>query len=442
MRTPSLRRRVMVAALAVFATLVLALETFIAVSLRANLEETLRDVLAARVEVTLELVDTEDATDLPGRLTALGIPAVITDADGGVAVTSPTTPPYGPGPPGRAPALDGPHISEVLALPDGGEVEVVASRAGVDATMRRVLLLMGIGTLLALALGFLLLRRVTATAMAPLGEMVQAARRTTSGQSGQRLRPDDEHTELGHLAVAYDEMLDALEGALERAQEAEESTRRFVVDAAHQLRTPLAGVRASVESLLHTDDPRDRDRLMTNLIRETARGSRVLNDLLQMARLDSGRPPERTPTDLYALARDEVERTRSLAPDLAVECTCPVAPPPTEVDESGLREVLANLLDNARRHAATRVDVTLEATPEWVRVRVDDDGPGVAPEARNLAFERFATLDGQGGSGLGLPIARAIVVAHGGELTCDQRGFELHLPITTGAEATGGDGAG
>lgn len=425
MRTPSLRRRVLGAGLAALLVTILALEAFVALSLREQLHGNLEMVLEARVQVARELAREVEPGEIPERLASLGVPALVTSADGRTQQLLPAVPPYGVGPPGRPSETPGPFISAVVGLPDGGQIEVLATRSGVDATMQRMLTLMAIGTVLALLIGGLLLRRVTAAAIAPLAEIGSAARRTAQGTPGQRLRPDDRTSELGRLAVAYDEMLDSLEAALEHARDEEERTRRFLDDAAHQLRTPISGIRASVEMLLSAPDRAEHDQLMTNLVRETARSSRVLHDLLTMARLDTGRPPTRRSTDLVALCRDEVERTHSLAPQL--EVTCDGQEPVTaDVEPDAVREALANLLDNARRHARRRIEVTVREVERGWRIRVADDGPGIAPEARTLVFERFATLDGRGGTGLGLPIARSVARAHGGTVTYED-GFVLEL---------------
>jgi two-component system, OmpR family, sensor kinase len=428
MRTPSLRRRVLGGGISVLLFVIIALEAFVFFNLRDQLEASLHEVLDARVRVAEEVAVDAAADELAAQLGALGIPAVIRTDDGAEIDVLPVVPRFGPGPPGPPSAVAGPFISEIVPVSDGGEIEVLATRAGIEETMRRILMLMTIGTVAAVVIGGLLLRGATATAIAPLREIGAAARRTARGHTGERLRPDDPSTELGRLAVAYDQMLDSLEDALERARDEEERTRRFLDDAAHQLRTPIAGVRASVEALLATSEPAQRDRLMANLVRETARSSRVLRDLLTMARLDTGRPPTRRATELAALCGDEVERTRSLAPELDVTCATPADDVIAEVEPAAIQEAVANLLDNARRHAHTRIEVRLIDQGHACRIEVDDDGPGVDDGASSLIFERFATLDGKGGSGLGLPIARSIAEAHGGALAYEDGSFVLTLP--------------
>ena len=433
MHTPPLRRRVVRSALTVFTLLLVALAIFVVLSLRSSLEQSLDELLTDRAELVRQLHQTDGTDGVAQHLAAAGIPAVVTDAEGEVlGEAEPATPRFGQGPP--TPRSDAPtqRVSRVVTLPDGAEVEVYATRAGIDATLRRVVALLAVGALGAVLLAALLLRWATGAALAPMSAIVDSTRRTAEGRRGERLRPDDPSTELGRLAVAHDEMLDALEAAVERAEEAEERTRRFLDDAAHQLRTPVAGIRATVESLLSaTDaDPEVHDRLMANLVRETSRANRLLRDLLTMARLDTGRPPDRARTDLEVLCQTEVARARSLAPHLEVTCRAPSVPlPDLVVDRTGIQEVVANLLDNARRHAVSTIELQLACDERAVRLEVHDDGPGVTPGAEELIFQRFATLDGKGGSGLGLAIARSIAEAHDGGLDYRDGRFVLTLPL-------------
>lgn len=159
--------------------------------------------------------------------------------------------------------------------------------------------------------------------------------------------------------------------------------------------------------------------------------------LLTLARLDQGVAPEPVPTDLAALCHDEVERAASLAPHLTVAChdhDAAGANGPWWLDPSGTREIVANLLDNARRHARSRIDVEVavhprdDGSPERLALRIADDGPGLPADAVDRIFERFVSLDGRGGSGLGLPIAQTLARAQGGELSYEDGSFVLELP--------------
>ena len=223
----------------------------------------------------------------------------------------------------------------------------------------------------------------------------------------------------------------ALEDALEDARQSEERSRRFLADAAHQLRSPITGVRAAAETLLLTAEGEDRDRLLALLVRETARAARLVKSLLRLAQVDEGYVLPNDRADLGALCQAELDSTRSQAPHLAVTLQVGKLPEqPPEVDSHAVREIISNLLDNARRHAATRIDLLMESDGDEVRVRVADDGPGVPADAIERIFERFVSVDGKGGSGLGLPIARALARAHGGDVTYrTSEGFLLTLPL-------------
>ncbi len=232
------------------------------------------------------------------------------------------------------------------------------------------------------------------------------------------------------LAATLDTTLSSLEAALAEARLSAQTSRRFLADAAHQLRTPLGGIRAAAETLLHDLPPTSRDRLLADLIAEASRAGRLVARLLQVARLDQGEALAPEPVDVVALCHEEAKRARAHSPDLhiGVRTTAPLQP--CELDPHAVREILANLLDNARRHARHRIELVVGTEDDTVAVAVVDDGPGLPMELVERAFERFASLDGMGGSGLGLPIASGLAEAHGGELRYESRRFILRLPMT------------
>ncbi|MDQ4132694.1 MAG: PAS domain S-box protein [Actinomycetota bacterium] len=256
-------------------------------------------------------------------------------------------------------------------------------------------------------------------------------------------------TEQRWMARTLDETLKALESALDQARLSEAYSRRFLADAAHQLRSPITGIRACTETLLRGVPEPERDRLMIHLVREASRASRLLGGLLRLARLDQGQELVSEQTDLVALCEGEAERARALAPHLEIVVDAERAPDAlADLDPGAIQEVLSNLLDNARRHAAGRIELAVCRGDNTVEVRVGDDGPGMTAEEAERAFERFVSLDGKGGSGLGLAIAQALARAHGGDLTYKAgdagKAFVLRLPLNwgPGAEsvATGGSG--
>ncbi|SDG74377.1 Signal transduction histidine kinase [Lentzea fradiae] len=290
--------------------------------------------------------------------------------------------------------------------------------------LRKLLVLLGLG---AIVVTGLLMIVVVRRALAPLDAMTSLAQAIAAGHRGGRLNPSRTDTELGRTAAAFDGMLDSLEGS-------EQRTRRFVADAAHELRTPITGVQAVAEALVQAPvDSPDRDQMSFLLVREARRAGRLVDDLLALAQLDAGYEMQREPVDLLALAEAEVARTRFVAPDfdIAVEGVSVVV----EGDGQRLAQVLANLVDNARQATGPGGVVRIRVDPTGFSVR--DDGPGVPEGERERIFDRLVRLDDardrrSGGSGLGLAIARGVVRAHGGELTCEpaDRGavFRVRLP--------------
>jgi signal transduction histidine kinase len=216
------------------------------------------------------------------------------------------------------------------------------------------------------------------------------------------------------------------------AHESSQRTRQFLASAAHQLRTPVAGIRASTDALLVTGATSQQERLLANIAGESDRAGRLLGSLLRMARLDQGELYPVQAHDVVALCQAEVDRLRPRAGHLRLELAV-TRPPLVPVLLSGeaARDALANLLDNARRHATTSitVTVTIEGLQETIEIAVEDDGPGLPPAQAEQAFERFVSLDGRGGSGLGLPIARAMIEAQGGRLTYEEHRFVIRLPL-------------
>jgi two-component system, OmpR family, sensor kinase len=439
--TPPIRRRLTGYTLVGFAAVLLVFDIFLYTSLRNGLEDALADLLRSRAELAEDLGAALEPEELAQELTAIGIPAVIRTPEGEEYAASPVSPRYGPTPPGPITSLQPPLTSRTVTLEDGTRVAVFASSAGVQQTLQRLLVFLAIGSLAALLLAWFLLRRLVDSTLDPLETVVETAERIAAGEHGERLQPDRPGTELGRMASSFDDMVDALEGAIERAWAEEERTRRFLGDAAHQLRTPLSGVRAAAELLLSETDLETRDRLLAHLVRETARTSNLISDLLHIARLDQQRPMLAEPTDLVALIEDEVSRSRDHAPHLefAVEVN-DVPAAPVAVDPAEVRTALANLLANARRFAEGTIRVDATVDDQRFFIRVVEDGPGLRDGEDELVFERFSTLDGGGGSGLGLPIVRGVSRAHGGDAYFDGEGFVIELPLHRGEEDADSDG--
>jgi two-component system OmpR family sensor kinase len=429
MRAPSLRWRLAAVTTLLVAIIVVSLDAFIYLNLRDELEDTLAAVLSTRVAVAVELADRLDDAELAGRLTELGIPAIVRDAQGRELRADPRARRFGEVPPGTGEQLGEDQPSTTAPLDDGGSVTVFVSRGGVERTLERVLLLEVVGSVAALALSAAVLAGASRQLLRPIDRVVQLARRIADGRSSGRLRPERTDTELGRMAAAFDEMLDSLESALHEARTSEAASRRFLADAAHQLRTPVAGARASAEALLRDPDVPQREELLSNIARENARAGRLIATLLRIAELDREVPLQRRRISLRALVEQEAARFGERAPHVDVRVVA-AGDPPVEVatapDE--LREALTNLLDNAVRHALREVVIELRRGDREVAIAVTDDGPGLPEGSEQRVFERFVSLDGRGGTGLGLSVARDIARRLGGDLRHAAPWFVLSMP--------------
>jgi two-component system, OmpR family, sensor kinase len=261
------------------------------------------------------------------------------------------------------------------------------------------------------------LRRVAATA-----ERVAATPLATGAVTlPERAPPGPPGSEIATLSSAFNAMLDEVGSALSQRHESEERLRRFIADASHELRTPVAVVRSHAEFATRTGGdelPDDVRSALERIVDQTARMGRIVEDLLLLARLDSGRGLQIEDVDLTRIVLDAVDDARVTAPDHRWELRLPEEPVMVRGDVAALHQIVANLLANARVHtpAGTTVRTSLAGSAQ-VRLEVADDGPGLAPEVRDRAFDRFVRgdstrADGTGSSGLGLPIVAALVAAH------------------------------
>jgi two-component system OmpR family sensor kinase len=326
---------------------------------------------------------------------------------------------------------------------DGAELTLTIDTAQVTGARQRLRRILLITSMVALLVSALLVAGAVRVALRPLDSMAALAKTITEGNRGRRLAPTRTDTEIGQTARAFDEMLDELEGAESRARQAEERTRAFLADAAHELRTPITGVLAAAETLLHHGDQlpaADRERLQSLLVREAQRAGTLISDLLAAARLDAGVELDLAPVSLRQLAYSELDRVRLLEPQTSVT-TSGGADVIVTADAGQVSGILRNLFQNAMRAAGPqgRIHLNLFEHEGLAIAEVWDSGPGVPPSERERIFERLVRLDHSraqdaGGSGLGLAIARGYARAHGGDLVCVDPGgpgalFRLTLPL-------------
>ncbi|MET7683980.1 ATP-binding protein [Streptomyces sp. NPDC005423] len=287
------------------------------------------------------------------------------------------------------------------------------------------------------------LGRVAATAAevsrSPLGE---------GGPTGLTRVPERDTrpgSETGQVGAALNRMIDHVESSLAERHRAEERMRRFLADASHELRTPLASIAGYAELMNRGAGRIEPDLAWRRVTAESARMTGLVEDLLLLARLDEGRPLASAEVDLAAVVAEAVWDARAAATghDWQLQLTLD-APASVIGDEARLRQLVANLLANARSHTpvGTTVVASVEATAGRRVVRVRDDGPGIPPALLPTVFERFTRADTSrartgaqpGGSGLGLAVAAAITGAHDGRIEVEsapgRTEFTLHLPPT------------
>ena len=325
----------------------------------------------------------------------------------------------------------------------GGDTLIIASPLDdVDSTLRQLLLLElaiagGVTLVIVVATAFLVRR-----GLRPLERIGSTARSIVLTDLSRRVTPANERTEVGRLGLALNTMLNQLEAAFAEREANELRLRHFVSDASHELRTPLTSMRGYAELLRRNPDmsPDDLTVAMRRIDEETQRMGILVDDLLLLARLDQGRPLETRPVDLEALVDDACADARAADGGRAISARV-TAPLVVTGDEMRLRQVLSNLLRNALVHtpAGTPVEVALHRDDGHAVLEVIDHGPGIPPSHAEHIFERFYRADwgrsgDQGGSGLGLSIAAAVVQAHGGRIGVvptpgGGATFQISLPV-------------
>ena len=322
---------------------------------------------------------------------------------------------------GRAVQLDGrpfgiPYLMRVVAVPaDGGQIVLSAAaytevRDSMTALSRA--LLVGTPLLLLLLAGATWL--VVGSTLRPIAALRRGAQMVTATGKATELPVPEARDEVRTLAITLNDMLARLDAAGRRQ-------RSLVSDTAHELRSPIASIRAQLEVALDHPEQQDWNQTGRDVLADTLRLSRLAEDLLVLARLDEYQPRTGAgrPVDLTALITEEAERSTGGRVPVTAIATGPCV---VTGDEEGLRRLLRNLIDNALRYAKSGVEVTARCEAGEAVLTVSDDGPGIPSADRERAFDRFVRLDDArsrdetetGGAGLGLAIVRAIARTHGG----------------------------
>ncbi|MEU7872567.1 HAMP domain-containing sensor histidine kinase [Dactylosporangium sp. NPDC049140] len=418
-------------------------------------------VIAARIILTqnIDQSATQRATQVTAAVTdgGAGLTAAlrpsprdrtivqVLDADGRIVAASASVGGAGPISPLRPTAGQTEREQRRLAVDHDEMFQIVATGADTTDGRRTVLVAQSLdevndgteATIGALAVGLPLLTTVVGIAtflfvgrsLRPVEAMRRQADTITAQNLHTRLPVPAVIDEVAALATTMNTMLD-------RIEDATSAQRRFVADASHELRSPLATIHAGLDILERIDLPPHAATHVQRMHRESTRMATLIADLLLLARADeSGLRLRRNDVDLDDLVYTERDRIAAQHPHVRVELH--VAPTRVQGDPQQLQRVLRNLLDNAARHASTQVRIDLSDGDGHADVTITDDGPGIPHADRERVFDRFVRLDDArsrsgGGTGLGLAIAREIVATHGGTLTIDDApsgGAALHVRL-------------
>lgn len=337
--------------------------------------------------------------------------------------------------------------------PEGSSIVALRLNENKSIIDRLIILQLAIGAVVLAALAvaaYFVIRR----SLRPLRRVEKIAAAIAAGDLHRRVPVRGTNTEVDRLSRSLNGMLAqiqrafaATEASEAAARRSEAKMRRFVADASHELRTPLTTIRGFAE-LYRQGATTDPAMFMDRIEREAQRMGLLVEDLLMLARLDAQRPLDLGPVDLLAVASDAVHNARAV---VAADATAPQRPIQLEIrsgegtlevlgDGERLRQVLANLVNNALTHTPPDASVTVRLTPaaDDVLLEVADTGPGLPADEAERIFERFYRTDtsrtrASGGTGLGLSIVQALVVAHGGEVSVTSAPgagttFQVRLP--------------
>jgi two-component system, OmpR family, sensor kinase len=326
-----------------------------------------------------------------------------------------------------------------------GYVQYGRNIAHVESTIDRLWLFIAAGILAGTLLAILAGVAIASRAMRPISALTTTARQIAETGDTSRHMPDPKvEDEVGELARTLEQMLRSLDAARAEREAAMKKQREFVADASHELRTPLTSVLANLELLqasLPTPEQGEDLAMVDSALRSSKRMSRLVTDLLLLARADAGRAGKHSSCDLAEVAGNAAAELAPLMGERELEIDNQHALPVSgNADE--LHRMILNLLDNAARHTppGARIELHVRGLGDEAVVEVADDGPGIPPHLREQIFDRFVRGEGPAdtavgpGSGLGLAIVRAVATSHGGSVEVGESAaggaqFRVRLPL-------------
>jgi signal transduction histidine kinase len=326
-------------------------------------------------------------------------------------------------------------------------LQYAKSTDNLDSTIGRLWLFLGLGVLGGTALAALAGIAIAGRAMRPIATLTSTARNIAATRDpSQRIPEPERDDEVGELARTLDDMLRELDAARAETEQMMQLQREFVADASHELRTPLTSVLANLELLQERLGRKgagtDENEMVDSALRSSKRMSRLVSDLLLLARADAGRESARGEVDLGEIATAAVAEVEPVADGhrLTIREAEPIA---VQANADELHRLALNLLDNGVRHTpeGTEIRVAVERRNGDAVLEVSDDGPGIPAGMEDQIFSRFvrgagpADVAGDSGTGLGLAIVKAVATSHGGDVeagTSPAGGarFTVRLPAT------------
>jgi signal transduction histidine kinase len=416
--------------------------------LQGDFDDQLRDD-AARLALDPGLTSDPHLASQLRDLTLTGKAAIRVVTPGLAPVTTPGAPPLGPTSDG---VRDIGSMRVATISTSTFTLQYGRSTDNLDATINRLWVFLGGGvlggTLLAGLAGIAIGRR----AMRPVSTLTTKAREIASTRDPSLRIPEPEtDDEVGELARTLDQMLRELDAARSETEQMMQAQREFVADASHELRTPLTSILANLELLQERLEAVERrgeeGEMIDSALNSARRMSRLVSDLLLLARADAGRTGARRECDLGAVAAAALSEVRPVADGHRLTLA-DRGPVPVEGNPDELHRLAVNLLENGLRHTppGTEIRVAVERRNGDAVLEVSDDGPGLPPGMEEQVFSRFvrgtgpADMGAGGGAGLGLAIVKAVAVSHDGEVDAGASAtggarFTVRLPLPT-PEAT------
>jgi two-component system OmpR family sensor kinase len=328
------------------------------------------------------------------------------------------------------------------------------SLADANATLKRLILVFGLGAASALIIAAVFALPIINTALRPLRRVADAAEAIAVGDLEQRANLAHSHDEIGRLGEAFDTMVDRLQAAISARAESEEQMRHFLADASHELRTPATVLRGASQVLLRqwADGPPALAAALSDVHQEAVRLARLIDDLLTLSRLDAGQPLAPQTIPLRPFLHDFLDRYGPVWSNRAIRLDeSRLDGAAAHIDPEALRRVLTNLIDNAARYSRSdgAIVVSGDAEPASIRLSVADQGPGLSADDATRVFDRFYRASksrsrDSGGTGLGLSIVHGLVEQSGGSITFDtapDRGTTVTVSLPRAHSTTGRSGA-